>query len=152
MGFKPEAGGEVLYDEMKEAVTAELKRTFRPEFLNRVDDVIIFHELKPADIKAIVDIMIAGLQARLGAIGLKIKLTGAAKDVLAKEGYDPTLGARPLRRALQRMVEDPLSETILKGKPKAGESITVDADNGKIVFVKGKNAKPDKLVGSKKKD
>lgn len=152
MGFKQAAAGEILYDEMKDNVTAELKRTFRPEFLNRVDDVVIFHELKPDDIKAIVDIMIAGLQARLGAIGLKIRLSAAAKDVLAKEGYDPTLGARPLRRALQRLVEDPLSETILKGKPKAGESITVDAADGKIVFVKGKEAKPEKLVGSKKKD
>lgn len=152
MGFKQAAAGEILYDEMKDNVTAELKRTFRPEFLNRVDDVVIFHELKPDDIKAIVDIMIAGLQARLGAIGLKIRLSAAAKDVLAKEGYDPTLGARPLRRALQRLVEDPLSETILKGKPKAGESITVDAADGKIVFIKGKEAKPEKLVGSKKKD
>jgi ATP-dependent Clp protease ATP-binding subunit ClpC len=152
MGFNPAADGEISYNEMKDSVISELKRTFRPEFLNRVDDVIIFHELKPADIKAIVDIMVAGLQARLGAIGLKIKLSDSAKNVLAKEGYDPTLGARPLRRALQRMVEDPLSETILKGKPKAGESIIVDAPDGKIVFVKGKDAKPEKLVGSKKKD
>jgi ATP-dependent Clp protease ATP-binding subunit ClpC len=152
MGFNLSADSDISYDEMKDTVTAELKRTFRPEFLNRVDDVVIFHELKPADIKAIVDIMVAGLQARLGSIGLKIKLSAAAKDILAKEGYDPTLGARPLRRALQRMVEDPLSETILKGKPKAGESITVDAADGKIVFIKGKDTKPEKLVGTKKKD
>ncbi len=152
MGFKVAGDNEISYDEMKDNVIAELKRTFRPEFLNRVDDVIIFHELKPADIKAIVDIMAARLQARLSAIGLKIRLSAPAKDVLAKEGYDPTLGARPLRRALQRMVEDPLSETILKNKPKAGETITVDVVNGKIVFVKGKDAKPEKLVGTKKKD
>ncbi|MFH1736819.1 MAG: ATP-dependent Clp protease ATP-binding subunit [Actinomycetota bacterium] len=152
VGFKPGAGGEISYDDMKENVTQELKGTFRPEFLNRVDDIIVFHELKPADIRAIVDIMTARLKARLDAMGLKIKLTEKSKELLVKKGYDPTLGARPLRRAMQRFIEDPLSENLLRAKPKAGETITVDAVGDDIVFAKGKDDKPEKLVGAKKKD
>ncbi len=152
LGFGAADDNQISYDKMKENVTNELKRAFRPEFLNRVDDIIVFHELTTANIRVIVDIMVAGLQARLGSLGLKIKLTAAAKILLAKEGYDTALGARPLRRALQRLVEDPLSESILKAKPKAGETITVDAIDNEIVFLKGKEAKPEKLVAAKKKD
>lgn len=149
LGFQRTTGKALSYEEMKNKVMSELKKTFRPEFLNRVDDVIVFHELSPQEIKAIVDLMIDRLQQQLDALDVEIFLTSGAKDLLAKEGYDPTLGARPLRRALQRLVEDPLSDDILKGKPKAGEKITVAVKEDKIVFLRGKK---DKLVGTKKKE
>lgn len=149
LGFQKETGKALSYKEMKEKVMSELKKTFRPEFLNRVDDVIVFHELSHDQIKAIVDLMINRLQEQLDALDVKIFLTSGAKSLLAKEGYEPTLGARPLRRALQRLVEDPLSDDILRGKPKAGEKITVDVKEDKIVFLRGKK---DKLVGTKKKE
>jgi ATP-dependent Clp protease ATP-binding subunit ClpC len=153
MGFRSGEDDEMTYQMMKENVTAELKRAFRPEFLNRVDDIVVFHELTKADIRAIVDIMTAKLQARLGGVGLTVKFTEAAKELLAKEGYDPSFGARPLRRAVQRLVEDPLSENILKAKPKSGETITVDALEDEIVFAKTKDARKNgKLVTSKKKE
>lgn len=149
LGFQRETGKVLSYSEMKDKVLVELKKTFRPEFLNRVDDVIVFHELSREEIKAIVDLMIGRLQERLNSLDLKISLTDPAKELLVREGYDPTLGARPLRRALQRLIEDPLSEDVLRGKPKAGEEITVDAKEDKIVFLRRKSGK---LVSSKKKE
>ena len=149
LGFQQTDEGKISYAKMKEGVMGELKRHFRPEFLNRVDDTIVFHELSAEDISKIVEIMISRLQKQLDALDISISLTDGAKEFLAKEGYDPMLGARPLRRALQRLIEDPLSESILSGKPKAGELITVDASGDKITFQRGKGTK---LVGSKKSD
>src|SRR5881398_2277513 len=103
----------VSYEKMKSKVTEELKRHFRPEFLNRIDDVIVFAELTRENIHDIVDLLIKRVQEQLQSQGLGLELTDAAKDLLAKLGYDPTLGARPLRRAIQRHVEDSLSEKIL---------------------------------------
>jgi ATP-dependent Clp protease ATP-binding subunit ClpC len=114
------------YERMKGKVSDELKAHFRPEFLNRIDDVIVFHQLSEEEIVQIVDLMIANLDERLRAKDMGIELTFAAKALLAKRGYDPLLGARPLRRTIQREIEDVLSEKILFGDVKAGEITLVD--------------------------
>ena len=116
------------YERMKAKVGDELKTHFRPEFLNRIDDIIVFHQLTKPEIVQIVDLMISNLDDRLKAKDMGIELTLAAKDLLAARGYDPLLGARPLRRTIQREIEDSLSEKILFGELKAGEIVLVDAE------------------------
>jgi ATP-dependent Clp protease ATP-binding subunit ClpC len=118
----------VSYERMKEKVNDALKAHFRPEFLNRIDDTIVFHELSIDEVTEIVDLMIARTAEQLKAQGLGLELTDAAKNWLARKGYDATLGARPLRRAIQRNVEDALSERILYKEFNAGEIIVVDVD------------------------
>jgi ATP-dependent Clp protease ATP-binding subunit ClpC len=126
-GFQ--AGGDLStsYERMKAKVNDELKRHFRPEFLNRVDDVVVFPQLSQEEIYAIVDLMIAKLDLRLADKDMAIEILPAAKQLLAEKGYDPVLGARPLRRAIQRDIEDALSEKILFGEIHAGQLIVVDA-------------------------
>ena len=114
------------YERMKAKVSDELKTHFRPEFLNRIDDIVVFHQLSEAEIIQIVDLMIHNLDDRLKAKDMGIELTPAAKALLAKRGYDPLLGARPLRRTIQREIEDVLSEKILFGDVKPGEITLVD--------------------------
>jgi ATP-dependent Clp protease ATP-binding subunit ClpC len=128
LGFA--AGGDVKtgYERMKNKVTDELKQHFRPEFLNRVDDIIVFPQLTEPEIVQIVDLMIAKLDVRLKDKDMGIELTPAAKALLAKRGYDRVLGARPLRRTIQRDIEDVLSEKILYGELKAGEIVVVGTD------------------------
>jgi ATP-dependent Clp protease ATP-binding subunit ClpC len=116
------------YERMKSKVGDELKTHFRPEFLNRIDDIIVFHQLTKPEIVQIVDLMITNLDDRLKAKDMAIELTTAAKDLLALRGYDPLLGARPLRRTIQREIEDSLSEKILFGELKAGEIVLVDVE------------------------
>jgi ATP-dependent Clp protease ATP-binding subunit ClpC len=127
MGFG-QASEQLTYEKMKERVEEELKRNFRPEFLNRIDEVIVFHELSRDEVKAIVDLMITRIEQQLGSQDVDMQLTDAAKDFLARTGYDPALGARPLRRAIQRHVEDPVSEKILWKEFEAGDVIIVDTD------------------------
>jgi ATP-dependent Clp protease ATP-binding subunit ClpC len=127
VGFS-KADEAVSYERMKEKVNEALKQHFRPEFLNRVDETIVFHELSMAEVTLIVDLMIARTQKQLEGQGIGIELTPAAKSHLADKGYDPTLGARPLRRAIQRLVEDPLSERLLYKEFRAGEIVVVDAE------------------------
>lgn len=126
----------VSYQRMKDTVNDALKAHFRPEFLNRVDESIVFHELSRDEVTEIVDLMIARTSEQLRAQGLGLELTDAAKSWLARKGYDPQLGARPLRRAIQRHVEDPLSERILYKEFEAGQIIVVDVDEDadEIVF------------------
>ncbi|MGH2657907.1 MAG: ATP-dependent Clp protease ATP-binding subunit, partial [Actinomycetota bacterium] len=112
LGFSPGGDAEVTYEKMKDKVMEELKRSFRPEFLNRIDEVIVFHSLTREHVKMIVDLMIRRVEEQLQAKDVDIELTDRAKEVLAEKGYDPALGARPLRRTIQRMVEDPLSEKL----------------------------------------
>src|SRR5881409_666699 len=121
IGFQAAHDAEVTYEKMKERVMEELKRSFRPEFLNRIDEVIVFHSLSQENVKAIVDLMLRRVREQLKAKDVEIELTDAAKTLLAEKGYDPALGARPLRRTLQRLVEDPLSEKLLWKEFKAGE-------------------------------
>ncbi|MBV8949481.1 MAG: AAA family ATPase, partial [Actinobacteria bacterium] len=140
----------VTYEKMKEKVTEELKRHFRPEFLNRIDEVIVFNELTREEVTEIVDLLIRRVTAQLEGQGLGLDLTHEAKLLLARKGYDPQLGARPLRRAIQRMVEDPLSEKILWKEFHAGETVKVDADGEEIVFraIEGVEPPPVELAGS----
>ena len=136
LGFSDQLEGSLSHDKIKERVTGELKRAFRPEFLNRVDETIVFHELTAEEIHSIVDLMIARLREQLEAQGIGITLTSEARDLLAKEGFDPAFGARPLRRAIQRMIEDPLSEEILSGMWSAGDVVEVSAEEGRAIFNK----------------
>jgi ATP-dependent Clp protease ATP-binding subunit ClpC len=116
------------YERMKNKVQDELKNHFRPEFLNRIDDTIVFHQLSENEIIQIVDLMVANLETRLKAKDMGIELTSKAKSVLAARGYDPVLGARPLRRTIQREIEDALSEKILFGEVKSGQIILIDVE------------------------
>ena len=124
------------YERMKAKVQDELKSHFRPEFLNRIDDIIVFHQLTESEIIQIVDLMIANLENRLKTKEMGIELTSAAKGILAKRGYDPLLGARPLRRTIQREIEDALSEKILFGELKSGQIVVIDVEGeeGSEVF------------------
>jgi len=116
------------YDKMREKVHDELKKHFRPEFLNRIDEVIVFHELTLDEVKQIVDLMLVRVRDQLSGQHLDLVLTDDAKGFLGAKGYDPELGARPLRRAIQRMLEDPLSEKVLLGEFKAGTTVLVGVD------------------------
>jgi ATP-dependent Clp protease ATP-binding subunit ClpC len=138
VGFTAESDtGAIPYETLKERVTGELKKVFRPEFLNRVDEVIVFHDLVAEEIAAIVDLMVSRLRDQLASQGIGITLSEAGRELLAREGFDPALGARPLRRAIQRLVEDPLSEQILAGQWGPGDVVEVDAQDGSVVFRKG---------------
>jgi ATP-dependent Clp protease ATP-binding subunit ClpC len=124
----------VTYEKMREKVNEALKAHFRPEFLNRIDETIVFHELTREEVFQIVDLMMRRVREQLDTQGLGLELTDTAKTLLSEKGYDPALGARPLRRAIQRLVEDALSERILWKEFRAGETIIVDAENGEIAF------------------
>ena len=116
------------YDRMKTKVQEELKQHFRPEFLNRIDDIIVFHQLSQDEIVQMVDFMLARVDNQLKNKDMGLELTSAAKQLLATKGYDPVLGARPLRRTIQREIEDTLSEKILFGELRAGEIVVVDVE------------------------
>jgi len=122
------------YDEMKDRVMEDLNKTFRPEFLNRIDEIIVFHALTQENIKEIVGLMIKELNKRLQGHGLEVQLTDAATNFLAQEGFNEVFGARPLRRAVSRYIEDPLSEALLKGDYQDNKHIIVDAADGNIVL------------------
>ena len=128
MGFTREGDAAGTYERMKNKVQEELKQHFRPEFLNRVDDVVVFHQLTEDEIVEIVDLMIAKVDERLKDRDMGIELTQPAKQLLAKKGYDPLLGARPLRRTIQREIEDNLSEKILFGELRPGTIVVVDVE------------------------
>ena len=114
---------------MRDKVNEALKVNFRPEFLNRIDEVIVFHELGLEEVVQMVDLMSKRLVAQLEGLGLGLELTQNAKELLAKRGYDPQLGARPLRRALQRLIEDPLSEKLLLKEFSAGQIVVVGTED-----------------------
>jgi ATP-dependent Clp protease ATP-binding subunit ClpC len=118
------------HGKMREKIMEELKKTFRPEFLNRVDAVVVFKALSAAEMRQIVDLLVIKVAQRLEEHEMKLEVTTEAKDYLAKEGYDKIYGARPLRRVIQRMIEDPLSETLLTTKFSAGDSVMVEMVDG----------------------
>ncbi len=128
LGFAATGDTKTNYERMKNKVQDELKQHFRPEFLNRVDDIVVFHQLTEDEIIQIVDLMIAKVDERLKDKDMGIELTPAAKELLAKRGYDPVLGARPLRRTIQREIEDALSEKILFGELRPGQIVVVDVE------------------------
>jgi ATP-dependent Clp protease ATP-binding subunit ClpC len=121
-------GDRDAYESMKRQVTEQLGLQFRPEFLNRIDEVIVFHALTDADLAAIVDLLVADLQRRLASQDLILELTPAARSLIAREGTDPTYGARPLKRTIQRLVENPLARALIEGRFKPGQAVTLDAD------------------------
>ncbi|MGB4315311.1 MAG: ATP-dependent Clp protease ATP-binding subunit, partial [bacterium] len=133
VGFRP-ATAEETYKGIKDRVLADLKRTFRPEFLNRIDEIIVFHQLEEEHLQEIVDLMLKDVKKRLAEKGIGLEVSGEAKKLLTREGYDPTLGARPLRRAIQRLVENPLAEELLAGRIKAGDVVQVDVKEGNLTF------------------
>ncbi|MFA5309383.1 MAG: AAA family ATPase [Dehalococcoidales bacterium] len=123
------------YEDMKKKVTAEIQKAFRPEFLNRLDDIIVFHELSEEQLRSIVDLMIKDLESRLAERQIGLELTDKAKAWLSKEGYDPVYGARPLRRVIEREVENPLSGKILRAELNEGDTVKVNVDKeGKLTF------------------
>ena len=139
MGFSP-ISDESSYEKMREKIMDEAKRQFRPEFLNRLDDIIVFRSLTKPDLIRILDLEIAKVMERLKGKNLKLNLDEKAKDFLVEKGYDPTYGARPMRRSVERFLEDPLAEEILKGNLHEGEPVQVTVDNGKLLFTQASPA------------
>ena len=129
---------EAEYDRMKEKISDELKEQFKPEFLNRVDEIIIFHKLSREDAAKVCDLFLSVLCERLKKREIELDVSNAAKDLLLDEGYDPVYGARPLKRVIQRRLEDAISEEILANKIASGQKVLADAKDGKIVFREGK--------------
>lgn len=142
LGFTSSANGGMDDKEMKQRVMGEVKKLFRPEFLNRIDEIIVFKSLTEEEIVKIVDLMIADLRERLIEQNMSINLTPEASRFVAKEGTDLSFGARPLRRAIQRLIEDPLSEQLLEGRWSSGSVIDVDVEDGKLVFNAGTGSIP----------
>lgn len=138
MGFSSNSKAEeqAAYDKMKSRVLDALKSTFRPEFLNRIDETIVFHALEKTHILSIVDLMMQELRTRLEEKQIHLEVSLAAKEKLVEDGYDPAYGARPLRRTIQRLVEDPLAEDLLKGRYAAGDTVQVDATTSGITLCK----------------
>jgi ATP-dependent Clp protease ATP-binding subunit ClpC len=116
----------ITYDDMKNRIMGELKKVFRPEFLNRIDDVIVFHKLQKEEIKTIVELLLRRIRESLAERDLQLDLTEEAKDLLVEKGWDPSMGARPLRRAIQRYIEDPLADFVLRSELPAGATVLVD--------------------------
>ncbi|MBU0501910.1 MAG: AAA family ATPase, partial [Candidatus Margulisbacteria bacterium] len=136
IGFMPREDREATYDKMKDTVMESMKREFRPEFLNRIDEIIVFHALTDNELKQIASLLISEVQKQVKGQEMELELTEAAKEVIVKEGYEPKFGARPLRRAIQRFIENPLSNLLIDGTFKPGDKIKAEAKDGKIVFEK----------------
>ena len=142
MGFSAQGNGGLSDKEIRSRVEGELKRLFRPEFLNRVDEIVVFKSLEAQQLRGIVELMVGELRNRLIGQGMSIELTDAARDFVAKEGTDPVYGARPLRRAIQTLIEDRLAEELLQGKWKAGDIVLVDSDGKELSFSRGEGEIP----------
>jgi ATP-dependent Clp protease ATP-binding subunit ClpC len=139
-----DAEGGVTYDDMKTRIMSDLKKVFRPEFLNRIDEVIVFHKLAKEEIREIVELLLTRIRASLAEQGLSLNLSDAAADLLVEKGWDPAMGARPLRRAIQRYIEDPLADEVLAQNLEDGSTVEVDRapdadgeDQVKITIKKG---------------
>ena len=141
MGFKKIDSENLSYNEIKSKVMNELKKAFRPEFLNRLDDVVVFHKLTKKQIYKIIDLMILRIQEQLELQGIAIELMESSKELLLKRGYDSSMGARPMRRCIQNLIEDPISEKIISNEIKSGEKVEVSADNKEMHFKIGKISK-----------
>lgn len=145
IGFATQAKRDNMDDIMKSTIQNALKKTFSPEFLNRLDDVIIFNSLEREHIHQIIDITLGKLFSRITDLGYKVELTDKAKDFLSDKGYDPQFGARPLNRAIQKYLEDPVAEEILKGEIKEGDTLLADYDGkSEELFLKIKKSKAKK--------
>ena len=133
MGFKDQKE-EVTYQEMKERLLEEVKRTFKPEFLNRIDDIIVFRPLAKEDLVRIVDIELGFVSERLKEQRISLQVSPEAKELLIEKGFDPIFGARPLKRTIQRYLEDPLSEEIISGHFKEHPQVKVLRKNEELIF------------------
>jgi ATP-dependent Clp protease ATP-binding subunit ClpC len=133
LGFSP-ITDENSYEQMRDKILEEAKKTFRPEFLNRLDDIVVFRALTKPDLIEILDLEISKVMQRLKARNIVLQLDEKAKDLLVSRGYDPQYGARPMRRAVERSLEDPLAEEILKGAFHEGEPIQVSAEGDRLTF------------------
>jgi ATP-dependent Clp protease ATP-binding subunit ClpC len=153
IGFSSAAKRENEEEAMKSTIQNALKRAFSPEFLNRLDDVIVFNSLQREHIHKIIDLTLGKLFDRILQLGYKIELTDKAKDFLAEKGYDQQFGARPLNRAIQRYLEDPVAEEILKGEVEEGGTILADYEGtGDALTIKGKKTKTPKEKKSDSKE
>jgi ATP-dependent Clp protease ATP-binding subunit ClpC len=140
LGFSIGDESGLSYDDMKERVLGELKKVFRPELLNRIDEVIVFHKLTKEEITTIVELVLRRLREQMGEHEVAIELTNEAKELLVEKGYDPAMGARPLRRAIQRYIEDPLADFVLGRSLEPGSTILVerkDEDTVDITVIPG---------------
>ncbi len=142
LGFGVTNRDEESYDIMRDKILEETKRVFKPEFINRLDDLIVFHTLTKPDLLKIVDLEVAKVTKRVRAKRIEISLDQAAHDFLIEKGYDPTYGARPMRRAVERFLEDPLAEEILRGHIKEGDTVTISAEKTKLTFKVPETAQP----------
>ena len=133
LGFRS-ADEAQAYEDMKSRIEEALKRQFKPEFLNRLDDIIIFHKLSREDAAHICEKIVESLAKRLKAKEITLKVSARAMSLLVEEGYSEEFGARPLKRAVRRRIEDPLSEEVLRGRVSAGKTVIVDEEDGKFVF------------------
>lgn len=136
------------YDEMEKRIREELKNAFRPELLNRIDEIIVFHKLNKEELKQIVSLMTKDIVQRMKELNIQLKITPAVLDVIAEEGFDPEYGARPIRRAIQKKIEDPLSEALLSGEIHFGQAVTIGANKGKITIKEQKNGKESKKANT----
>ena len=133
IGFTP-ASDEINYERMKDKILEESKKVFRPEFLNRLDEVIVFRSLSKADLIAILDLEVGKVMGRLKNKNIRLELDTKAKDFLTEKGYDPMYGARPMRRAVERYLEDPLAEQVIRGNLTPQSPIQVSVENDKLAF------------------
>jgi ATP-dependent Clp protease ATP-binding subunit ClpC len=144
----------ITYDDMKNRIMGELKKVFRPEFLNRIDDVIVFHKLQKDEIKQIVELLLLRIRDTMADRELQLELTDPTKEMLVEKGWDPSMGARPLRRAIQRYIEDPLADFVLREKVIPGATVVVnpakDGEEGEVrlTVVKPKKQKTPVAVGA----
>jgi ATP-dependent Clp protease ATP-binding subunit ClpC len=144
----------ISYDDMKNRIMGELKKVFRPEFLNRIDEVIVFHKLSREEIKEIVELLLTRLRESMAERELSLNLSDETRDMLADKGWDPSMGARPLRRAIQRYIEDPLADEMLRSAIEAGSTVEVATETRdgeepdvRITVVKPKKRKKRETVG-----
>src|SRR5213078_776654 len=135
LGFSVGDDSGLSYDEMKDRIMGELKKVFRPELLNRIDEVIVFHKLTKEEIKIIIELLMRRLREQMGTHEVTIELTDEAKDLLVEKGYDPAMGARPLRRAIQRYIEDPLADFVLGRSLEPGSTILVEREDEDTVDI-----------------
>ena len=138
LGFREEAENEdreVTEHDMRDRVMASLRENFKPEFLNRVDEIIMFHPINPKMLRKILDMQIDLVRERLNGKRIKLNVTARAKDQLSKQGYEPNFGARPLKRVIQTEILDELALRMIEGSVREGSTVKIDAENSKIVFV-----------------
>ena len=146
MGFKKIDTEDLSYDEIKEKVMSALKRIFRPEFLNRIDEVVVFHKLSQKQVFNIMDLMMSRVSQALELQGIMLELRKSAKELLLKNGYDQAMGARPMRRAIQNLIEDPISEKIISGEVRSGQTVVVKAKDQKMQFEIKKLTSPNSVL------